>query len=126
MTTGDYVALLDWRRQVAGVYAEVRTKLAHEPVDAHASWRRRRDDLFRHHPQSPLSSGQRRSFGGLQYFDYDPQFAFTAAIRPLPEIRCDAHGSDGRAIPLVRIGAVDVPIGTLEVLWLDVYGGGLF
>jgi hypothetical protein len=124
MSTGDYVALLDWRRQVAGLYAEVRARLAHDPVDAHAWWRERRDDLFRHHPQSPLPPGQ--PFAGLQYFDYDPQFAFTAAIRPLPDMRCDARGGDGRAIALVRIGAVDLPIGTLDVMWLDTYAGGLF
>jgi uncharacterized protein len=123
---GDYLALLDWRRQVAGLYADARAQHGRAPVDAHAAWRRRRDDLFRAHPQSPLAPEQRASFEGLRYFDYDPRFAFTAPIRPLPQTPYDAHGSDGRTIAMVRIGAVDLPIGTLEVMWLDAYSGGLF
>jgi hypothetical protein len=27
---------------------------------------------------------------------------------------------------MLRVGAVDLPIGTLEILWLDSYGGGVF
>ena len=29
-------------------------------------------------------------------------------------------------IPFVRFGRVDLPIGTLEVLWLEEYSGGVF
>ena len=29
-------------------------------------------------------------------------------------------------IPFVRFGAIDLEIGTLEVFWLDAYGGGVF
>jgi len=29
-------------------------------------------------------------------------------------------------IPFVRFGAVDLPVGTLEVFWLDAYSGGVF
>jgi len=124
--TDDYLALLDWRRRVADMYAEVRARLEREPVAAHAHWRRCRDDLFRHHAQSALPAQERARFAGLRYFDYDPRFAFTAAIRPLPEQRHDAVTASGRAIPMVRIGVVDLPIGTLEVMWLDAYSGGLF
>src|SRR5439155_6588898 len=122
----DYLALLDWRRQVADMYRDVRARLGANPIDAHAYWRRRRDDLFRNHPQSALSAERRAQFGGLHYFDYDPRFAFTAPIRPLPEVRYDVAASDGRIVPMLRIGAVDLPIGTLEILWIDSYGGGVF
>ena len=122
----DYLALLDWRRQVADMYRDVRARLGANPIDAHAYWRRWRDDLFRNHPQSALSAERRAQFGGLHYFDYDPRFAFTAPIRPLPEVRYDVVASDGRIVAMLRVGAVDLPIGTLEILWLDSYGGGLF
>src|SRR5438874_2321671 len=80
----DYLALVDWRRQVADMYREIRARLGSSPIDAHAYWRRRRDELFRNHPQSALSADGRAQFAGLHYFDYDPRFAFTAPIRPLP------------------------------------------
>ena len=122
----DYLALLDWRRQVADMYREVRARLGANPIDAHAYWRRRRDDLFRNHRQSPLPAERRAQFAGLRYFAYDPRFAFTAPIRPLQHVRSDVAASDGRIVPMLRVGAVDLPIGTLEILWLDTYGGGLF
>ena len=56
-----------------------------DPSDANAYRRRCRDDLFRTHPQSPLPADERARFASLRYFDYDPRFAFTAAIRPLRE-----------------------------------------
>lgn len=35
-------------------------------------FREGKDDFFAHHPQSPLTNGQRRHFDGLQYFPEDP------------------------------------------------------
>ena len=122
----DYLTLLDWRRRVADMYSGVRARLDRDPSDANAYWRRCRDDLFRTHPQSPLPADERARFASLRYFDYDPRFAFTAAIRPLPELRCSVGTSNSDEMPMVRVGAVDLPVGTLDVMWLDTYGGGLF
>jgi uncharacterized protein (DUF1684 family) len=121
-----YLALLDWRRRVADMYAEIRTRLDANPSEAHAYWQRVRDDLFRTHPQSPLSAAQRARGDGLSYFPYNPRFAFSARLRSLPETRGDIGASDGSVISFVRIGAVDLTVGTLEVMWLDAYGGGIF
>ena len=121
----EYLTLLDWRRRVAGMYAEVRARAARDPVAAHRYWRDERNDLFRSHPQSPLSVGERAAFRGLRYFDYNPSLAFTARVRSLPETACEVATSGGRSIPFVRFGAVDLPVGTLEIMWLDAYGGGL-
>jgi uncharacterized protein len=121
-----YLTLLDWRRRVAAMYAEVRARLARDPVDAYRYWRECRDDLLRNHSQSAISPDERATFTGLRYFDYDSRFAFTARIRPLPEEQYDVTTSRGSTIRFVRFGAVDLPIGSLEVLWLDAYGGGVF
>jgi uncharacterized protein (DUF1684 family) len=126
MTAEPYLALLDWRRRVADLYREVRARLDRSPNDAHAYWRTVRDDLFKNHSQSPLPAARRAAFTGLGYFDYDSRFAFTAAIRPLPDERREIAVSGGRTMPMVRIGAVDLPVGTLEIMWLDEYSGGLF
>ena len=46
------LSLLDWRRQVAALYAEVRA--APDPVQAHSRWRAVREELIRTHPDSPI------------------------------------------------------------------------
>jgi uncharacterized protein len=125
MTSEAYSTLLDWRRQVAEMYGEVRRRLHRDPIDAHRYWRDRRDDLYRNHPQSPLPPDERARCR-LRYFDYDPQLAFTAKIRRLDERRHTADTSAGGAIAVIRFAAVDLPVGTLELLWLDAYSGGLF
>ncbi|MEP6693307.1 MAG: DUF1684 domain-containing protein [Chloroflexota bacterium] len=122
----DLLELLDYRRRVNDMYDEVRSRRERDPRAAHRVWRERRDDLFRTHPQSALPAAERAAFGGLPYYDYDPAFAFTAPVRPLPHERYDVDTSTGGVIPFVRFGAVDLPIGSLEVLWLDAYSGGVF
>jgi uncharacterized protein (DUF1684 family) len=125
-STTDYFALGDWRRRVADLYAETRARLGRDAPGAHAAWRRGRDDLFRRHPQSPLAADARLAFNGLTYFRYDPRYAFSAAVRPLPERHFDLQTSNGTVVRFVRFGAVDLPIGQLQVFWLDAYGGGVF
>lgn len=121
-----YLDLLDWRRSVADLYGEVRRLRATDPLAAHARWRDGRDALYGAHPQSAFPSAARARFGGLRYHDYDPAFAFAATVRALPEARFDVGTSGGSVIPFVRFGAVDLPVGTLEVFWLDAYSGGVF
>lgn len=108
------------------MYDSVRAQRDRDPRAAHRLWCERRDDLFRSHPLSALPPDERASFRGLPYREYDPEFAFTATVRPLPHERYDVDTSTGGVIPFVRFGAVDLPIGTLEVLWLDEYSGGVF
>jgi len=122
----NYLTLLDWRRRIADIYGEVRARLCRDPIGVHTYWRDRRNDLFRTHPQSPLHVDVRAGFPGLRCFAYDARFAFTAKIRPLPEKCFAVDTSTGSKIPFVRFGVVDLPVGTLEVMWLDTYGGGVF
>ena len=92
--------LLDWRRRVAALYAGVRS--ADTPRTAHDLWQRGRDDLFAHHPQSPLTDDVRAAFTGLPVAPYDPDLRFDVAVEPAPD---DAGpgawtartGSDGRS-----------------------------
>ena len=85
-----------------------------------------RDELFRTHLQSPLPVDERATFRGLPYFAYDPRFATRARVRRLAEERYDVPSSGEGVIPFVRIGAVDLEWGSLEVFWLDAYSGGVF
>lgn len=122
----DYMSLLDWRRRVAELYAEIRARIERDRVDAHDYWRKHRDDLFRNHPQSPLSQDRRAAFHGLHYYDYDARFAFTTTLRRVPEKRYDLFTSHGQSMSFTRVGIAELPIGALEVLWLDAYSGGVF
>ena len=92
----DELELLDWKRQIFALYAEVRAA-----ADARAAWnqwRDVRDELFRAHPQSPLPPETRTGFGGLDYFDYDPGLRISAEVAPAePEARAiGASGGGGR------------------------------
>lgn len=122
-----YLDLLDYRRRVHALYDEVRRISASDPARAHGRWRAARDDLIGRHPQSPLAPEDRPSFRGLRYFRYDPRFRFAAAVLPEPSgERFEVATSTGEAMWLRRIGRVELPIGTLPVFWIDVYGGGIF
>lgn len=121
----DLLSLLDYRRRVAALYARVRDLRDDRPAEAHAHWRAERDELFATHPQSPLAD--RRSFTGLACFPYDPALAFRAAVdTAVAQERYEVSTSTGGAMGFLRVGAVHLPVGRLDVFWLDTYGGGLF
>ena len=79
--------LLDWKRRIFDLYAEVR---ACEPRAGWERWRAVRAELFRDHPQSP-SPG----YASLAYFDYDPGLRFVAEIEPMAEEVLEIPGSAG-------------------------------
>jgi hypothetical protein len=120
------LTLLDWRRRVAALYAEIRAET--DSVAAHRHWRATRDGLLRDHPDSPVPAGERATYAGAVVADYDPALRF--------EVEVDTHvaaaklevetGTDG----LVRfdlVGRLHVPgVGDLDAWWLASYGGGLF
>ncbi len=122
------LTLLDWRRRVHEMYADVRAEADHQV--AHARWRAARDDLFRTHPQTPLMDADPLREGGLPYWPYDPALRFDVAMldaEPTEDRVVDA-GGDG-PLTMQRIGRVELPDpvgGGLDVWWLRQYGGGIF
>ncbi len=123
MTT---LTLLDWRRQVHALYAEVRA--AADPAVAHARWRAGRDALFADHPDSPLSPSDRAAFTGLPYAPYDAGLRFEVTVDPdVSPQRWEVPTATDGVVPFERIGRVDLPdLGPLDVWWLESYGGGVF
>jgi uncharacterized protein (DUF1684 family) len=122
------LALLEWKRAIAELYAEIRAT-----PDRHAAWSRWRDTrarLFREHEQSPVPAAQRPSYGGPHLYDYDPSWSLTAATEPAEPRRLQIATSTVDAVAFNRFGLahfthaeVDM---TLELYWLEGYGGGLF
>jgi uncharacterized protein (DUF1684 family) len=125
------LTLLDWRRRVHGAYASVRGAV--EPAAAHEQWRRIRDDLFAHHPQSPIADDRRAQFNGLPFAAYDSRWRFELEVDTDVAVEqiAIATGTDGD-VPFERIGVVHLPavdgqpVGDLDVWALRSYGGGLF
>lgn len=120
------LTLLDWRRRVARLYAEVRAEP--DTAAAHDHWRRTRDDLLRTHPDSPIPQPQRAGYPGAPVAAYDPQLRFDVLVdTDAPPRHMELPtGSDG-IVPFDRIGIAHLPrYGDLDVWWLGSYGGGVF
>lgn len=119
-------ALLDWRRQVAAIYAAVRAEPDHRT--AHLAWQEARNALLATHPQSPIPLAERESFTGVPVAPYDPGLRFEALIDAdvEPTTIEVSTGTDG-VVPFERAGVVHLPgLGDLDVWWLASYGGGIF
>jgi uncharacterized protein len=121
--------LLDWKRQVFALYADVRGG-----PDSRTMWHRwcaERDGLFKSHPQSPVPKNKRGTFGGLDYFDYDPAMRILAEVEPAePQTYEIATSGEGETYSFVRYAIASFVLGgdrqNLELYWLQGYGGGLF
>ena len=118
--------LLDWRRQVASLYAEIRA--TPEPGAAHRIWQDGRNRLLRSHPQSPIPPDRRGSFTGVPVARYDPSLRFAVQVdTDVAPARLEMKtGTDGIVV-FERAGVVRLAdVGQLDVWWLVGYGGGLF
>lgn len=128
MSVPGLLALAEWRRRVAELYAEVRSDP--DPERAWSRWCSVRHDLFLHHPQSPVPTGERSSYEGPFTYPYDPASRVVGTVEELPPEPVDIGTSDGGVARFVRFAGVRFELGgrpgTLEVFWLDAYGGGIY
>jgi hypothetical protein len=120
----DMIDLVDWRRRVGDLYRIW-------GPDAMAEFRRRRDELFKTHPQSPIEPEERPAFAGLKYFAPDPAYRVKARFEEGPgdTLVIDTGGADG-AVRYRRAGRLVFELNgeacELTVLSLRQYAGGLF
>jgi uncharacterized protein len=121
------LALTDWKRRIAELYRRAREAPASE--SAWASWRGGRDDLFRTHDASPIPPDRRPAYVSTPFFAYDPAARVTAVVRDTTRESSEIAGSHG-SFPATRFAVAAFEIhGTrcsLDLFWLDEYGGGLF
>ena len=118
--------LLDWRRQVAALYARIRAMP--DPKAAHQLWQDERNRLLGSHPESPIPAQDQPGFTGVPVAPYDPEFRFTVPVdTDVQPARIEAQtGTDGK-VPFERAGIAHLPgVGDLDVWWLASYGGGIF
>ncbi|HET9614537.1 MAG TPA: DUF1684 domain-containing protein [Candidatus Limnocylindrales bacterium] len=137
------LALADWRRTVATLYADVR-RIARDDVGAALDlWRTTREQLYGGHAQSPVPAADRPSFRA-RHFDPDPALRFEVVVEPPEADRPDAVAPDlgfgglqielpvsaGGVMAFRRFGVVTIPFPDgprrLEIYWMEGYAGGLF
>ena len=121
--------IVDWRRSVFALYAEVRA--APEPLAAREIWRAGRESLFRHHQQSPLVNDPARSGWSFCTYPYDPDLRFIVALETVQnrETFATTVGVDGtlQLRPFARtVGLRDWLGSELTLYWIEGYGGGIF
>lgn len=124
-----YEELLDYRRHVAAMYARARSPEQDAPARL-AEFRRERDELFYHHPQSPLTEEDRAGFTGLAYYPYDPTLRYTLKVEEDVEpATIEADLREDGVTRLRRFGRVRFTLDgaevSLSVFWVSGYGGGL-
>ena len=119
-----YLELLDWRRRVAELFAELRRRSA--DAETLAWFRGQKDELFCTHPQSPIPLADREKFKGLSYWPFDPAARVVAKFialdqEPLPTVGDVAF----RRIGTLEFGYHNEAL-TLAAFWIEGYAGGLF
>jgi uncharacterized protein len=108
------LTLVDWRRRIFALYAEVRA--SDDPERAWEHWCEVRAELYRDHPQSPRVGGEPR------YFPYDPGRRYEASVEPAEPEPIELNG-----FPFTRFARARLAEGmALDLYWLETYGGGVF
>jgi len=124
MPASAYLELLDWRRRISELFAELRSR----PADAQtlAWFRAEKDALFREHPQSPIPRKERAAFTGLRYWPFDPKARVEARLTPIEEEPAPTEGE----VAFRRIGRLAFTLHgeplTLAAFWIEGYAGRLF
>jgi uncharacterized protein (DUF1684 family) len=114
----DRLDLLDWKRRIFALYAEIRA--SEDPASAWELWCATRAELYASHPQSPRVGAQ------PSYFPYEPEFRYVASVVPSEPATLELPGSAGSVTRFTRFAAAQFAGHELELYWLDAYGGGIF
>jgi hypothetical protein len=114
----DELILLDWKRQIFALYAEVRA--ADDPESAWQRWCTIPAGLYRTHPQSPRIGGE------PAYFPYDPELRFEASVEQVQPAPLEIEGSGGSTTRFRRFGLARFSDTAVDLYWLEAYGGGVF
>jgi uncharacterized protein (DUF1684 family) len=129
LRAGPALDLLDWKRRVLALYAEVRS--SSDPRTAWDRWREIRRELISSHPQSPIRDAARRAaFQGPFYFDHDPEARVLAEVEEAEPQRVVIEGSADGRFAFTRFGVARFELHgepqRLSLYWLEGYGGGVF
>ena len=111
--------LADFRERVVALYRDG----PQDGEEGALDWRRRREELFAGHPESPLAA---QPGTAPSYFPYEAGAVVETRLEPAEGgIEVDTGGEDG-VVRYARIGRLGTPFGELTLFWTVGYGGGLF
>lgn len=111
--------LADFRERVVALYRDG----PQDGEEGALDWRRRREELFAEHSESPLAA---QTATAPSYFPYDAGVVVQTRLEPAEGgIEVDTGGEDG-VVRYERIGRLETPFGELTLFWTRGYGGGLF
>jgi uncharacterized protein (DUF1684 family) len=86
--------------------------------------------LFREHPESPLPPEERRGYSGPHVYDYDPGWRVLASVESTEPARIGLRTSGPAPVFFTRFAVAHFEVGgaelSLDLYWLESYGGGLF
>jgi uncharacterized protein (DUF1684 family) len=118
--------LLDWKRRIFALYAEVRADP--DPAAAWLHWRDVRTELYRTHPQSPVPADTRAGYGDA-FFPYDPAYRVVAEVTDGAPVSSPIPASTGGTFAFSRSGHAHFDLlgckHELELHWNEGYGGGI-
>jgi uncharacterized protein (DUF1684 family) len=118
--------LLDWKRRIFALYAEVRAATDAETAWNH--WRDVREELYRMHPQSPVPAGTRAEYGNA-FLPYDTAFRVVATVTNGAPVSSPIAASTGGTFAFSRVGRAHFELHgvahELELSWNEGYGGGI-
>ena len=123
------LGLTDWRRRMTEIYAGVRANSDAE--GAWREWRKRRDQLFASHSQSPQNDSSEEPPKTLPFFEYDPAYRLLVEMEGLSDqdpLSFDLGGEGLMAmLPVGRTSGLGPSLGgELTAYWICGYGGGIF
>ena len=98
----DSLSLLDWRRRIGDLYAEIRA--TEDKAPAWRRWQETRALLFREHAESPIPAADRQDYSGPYLYDYDPAWALTASVEQIEAKRLEIATSSVEMMTFDRFG----------------------
>jgi len=127
-STAETLQLLDWKRRIFGLYAEVRA--ATDAAMACAHWQATRCELFAKHPQSPIPAVERDAYEGPHHFPHDPAVRVKAEVIEIESQVLEGPSSGPEPFRMTRFAEARFSLygesRSLDLHWLEGYGGGLF
>jgi uncharacterized protein (DUF1684 family) len=118
----DELTLLDWKRRVFELYAEIRGDA--DPQRAWRRWCDVRAELFASHPQTPARDVV------PAYFEYDPSLRTLGVVAPAERVDREIATSGEEPYRFTRFAQTRFVLQgeeqTLDLYWLEGYGGGVF
>jgi uncharacterized protein len=121
--------LLDYRRRVADLYADVRRRGVGRRTWEH--WRGTRDELLATHAASPFDASARSVGVTVPYYDHDPAWHVgEVEIEPAEPVTFEIGHSAAGTTTARRFGTVRFSLRStpceLSIFWLEGYGNGAF